>query len=393
MGFPRKLLIAGRVTHYVHEGRLYAYTPYVREIDLWSELFEEVMIAGTLRVDAPPADCSPFAYNNVTVLPVCAAGGDSLGQKLVQFFLLPKIIAQLIGGMFRADAIHARCPSDLGLLALIFAPLFSSNLIAKYAGQWMGFEREPAAWKLQRALLRSSWWRGPVTVYTDQSEQPGKIIPFFTSMLSDQQIARGRVAASKPRDTGVFRVLFVGRLSAARNVDTLLRAFRELQIKDGRRMECVIAGEGPERNALELLAADLGISDRTRFLGGLPFERVLECYESANVVVLAANSEGWGKAITEAMAFGCICVGSNLGVMPILLGNNRGLLVPPRDVWALSSALQYIADHPSEAALMAARSVAWVQKFSLSAMKSALREVMLNNWMARSSSPQIAPLQ
>ena len=393
MGLPRRLLIAGRVAHYAHAGKIYAYTPYVREIDLWSELFEEIEIAGTLRTEPPPGDCSPFANSNVTVLSVCPAGGDTLWKKFVQLLLLPRIVAQLIVAMCRADAIHARCPSDLGLLALVLGPLFSSNLIAKYAGQWMAFDGEPAAWKLQRALLRSAWWRGPVTVYTNRTDQPGKIVPFFTSILTDEQVLRGRVAAAKARNPEVFQVLFVGRLSAARNVDTLLRAFKDVRPKDGRRTECIIVGEGPEKSALEELASELGVSGCTNFVGGLPFEKVLERYEAANVLVLAANSEGWGKAVTEAMAFGCVCIGSNRGVMPIILGDERGLLVPPRDVGALTSAMQYLADHPSEMALMATRSVVWVQNYSLSALKASLRDVMLNSWTRNLPAPQVVTLR
>lgn len=381
MNSVRKLLIVARVDHYFHNGRFYAYTPYAREIDLWADLFPEVAIAGTLHKKFPPRDCTAFAKNNVRVLPVLQAGGNSFKAKFQQLFLLPKIICQLAGYMRQCDAIHARCPCDLGLLGLLMGPLFTRNLIAKYAGQWRAFPNEPNAWRLQRALLCSNWWKGPVTVYSGNSDQPSKVIPFFTSVLSDDDIARARIAANKPRDPNYFRVLFVGRLSAARNVDVLLRALSKLRIPN-RKIECRIVGEGPERVALEKLAAQLGIQNQTKFTGGLVFDKVLECYESSDVLVLAAQSEGWGKSVTEAMAFGCVCIGSNRGMMPEILGENRGLLVAPRDVGALQNALQYVADHSEESGLMAKRGGEWAQKFSIDGMREALRKVMDENWVA-----------
>ena len=377
--FPKRLLIVGRVTHYEYCGQLYAYTPYVREIDIWADLFEQINIAGTLIDAAPTSDCSPFTRRNIRVLGVPAAGGSGFKAKLLQAFALPKTVWRLASFMKDADAIHARCPSDLGMLGLVIGPLFSRKLIAKYTGQWMAFPHEAMAWKLQRAILRSAWWGGPVTVYSRGSDQPGKIFPFFTSILTDEQMHRARVASSKQRDPGFFRVLFVGRLSAARNVDTLLNAVALLSI-NGRQVECIIAGEGPERPTLEKLAMELGIADQTRFLGGLPFDKVLDCYESANVLVLAGESEGWGKAVTEAMAFGCVCIGGNRGMMPLILGDERGFLVEPRDVSDLQQALQYVADHPDDAARRSERSAIWAQRMSLDGLRKALREVMEDCW-------------
>lgn len=385
MHFAKKILIVARVDHYRHEGRFYAYTPYAREMDLWGDLFSEVAIAGTLRDETPPNDCSPFLRKNVRVLPVAEAGGDGLKAKFQQLFVLPKILWQLAGYMRQYDAIHARCPCDLGLLALLMGPLFTRNLIAKYAGQWRPFPNEPAAWRFQRAILESNWWKGPVTAYSGNSNSSSKVIPFFTSVLSDEHIARARLAAAKPRDPKYFRVLFVGRLSKARNVDVLLRAVSKLDIRT-RRIECIIVGEGPERESLERLANDLGIQAQTKFTGGLDFENVIERYEMADVLVLAAQSEGWGKSVTEAMAFGCVCIGSDRGMMPQILGEKRGLLVQPGDAEELRNALQYVADHTEESFSMSERAAAWAQRLSLDGMREALRKVMNEHWKTPGSS-------
>ena len=376
---PKRLLIIARVNHYRHNGRLFSYGPYARELDVWADLFAEVIIAGTCRDEAPPGDCSAFTRRNITIQPIREAGGEGMAARLRQAVALPQIIWQLIRQMRAADAIHVRCPCDLGLLGAVFAPLFSRRLIAKYATQWLAFAGEPRAWRWQRMILSSKWWRGPVTVYGEWPNQPAKVIPFFTSMLTDEQIGRARLAASRKKRSDILRILYVGRLSTSKNVDVLLRAIA-LMKPPVRRVECAIVGEGPERANLEAQATQLGLSNRVTFTGGVSFDQVLDYYEQAHVLVLASNIEGWPKAVAEGMAFGLVCIGTERGMMPQMLGEGRGLLVPPRDVEALCKALQHLAENPQESAAMALRAAAWAQRYSIDGLREALRELMAHWW-------------
>jgi glycosyltransferase involved in cell wall biosynthesis len=369
----RRLLVVARVNHYRHAGRLYAYTPYAREIDVWAELFPEVMIAGTLRDEAPPADCSAFARQNVTVLPVT----DVDRSRVVQAARLPKTIWQLLRYMRCADAIHVRCPCDLGLLGVLFAPLFTRRLYAKYATNWPGFPGEPWAWRLQRAVLRSRWWHGPVTVYGDWPAQNGNVVPFFTSVLTAEQIARARahVAASKP-SSDALRVLFVGRLSKSKNADILLSAVAALK----RNVECTIVGEGSEQPALAAHATQLGLNGEVRFTGGASLEQVLGWYERSDVLVLVSDLEGWPKAISEAMTFGLVCIGADRGIVPWMLAEGRGIVVQPRNVVALATALRQVAADREQSRLMGRRAADWAQQHSLEGLRDALRELLKERW-------------
>ena len=81
---PFTLVIVSHVIHYEHEGRLYAYGPYAREIDIWADLFPVVAIAAPLRRQVPPQDCVPFGRANIEVIPQLETGGDDLSAKLRQ---------------------------------------------------------------------------------------------------------------------------------------------------------------------------------------------------------------------------------------------------------------------------------------------------------------------
>jgi len=292
---------------------------------------------------------------------------------------LPALVWGLTRAMRGADAIHVRCPGSLGLMGAVLAPLFSQRLVAKYAGQWSGYAGEPWTWRLQRALLRSRWWGGPVTVYGRWPDQPAHVIPFFTSMLTVEQLARARQAAQAKVFGDRLRILFVGRLSAAKNVNVLLEALA-LLARRSLRVRCAIVGDGPQRPALETQADDLGLKDSVQFSGGVDLERVLDHYEEADVLVLASETEGWPKVVAEAMAFGLVCVASDRGLLPEMLGNGRGLLVPPGDAAALAEALGAVAADPAASRAMAGRAASWAQQFSLDGLREALRDLLNAHW-------------
>jgi hypothetical protein len=373
----RVLCIVSHVVHYRNGGKVHAYAPYAREIEMWADLFPEVRIAAPCEDGPPPGDAAPIDRPNVDVDPQPRTGGDTVGAKVKQALLLPVLIASMARALRRADAVHVRCPGNLGLLGIVMAPLFSRRLIAKYAGQWNGFPGEARTVRLQRAILRSGWWKGPVTVYGSWPDQPPWIVPFFTSVLDREQIERARRAAAgrAPRAPNTRpRVLFVGRLSRAKNVDSLLDAVSRLGLP------CTIVGDGPERGALEAQAARLGRLGLTaEFAGAVDFDRVLGFYETHDILVLASETEGWPKAIVEAMAFGLVCIGSDRGLIPQILGEGRGFVVPPRDVDALAAALRRAAD-PVEAGAMIGRAAAFGQRYSLEDLREALRDLMAERW-------------
>jgi glycosyltransferase involved in cell wall biosynthesis len=372
----RRLCIVSHVVHYRYGGKVHAYAPYAREIEMWADLFSEVRVAAPCEDGTPPGDAAPIDRPNVDMDPQPRTGGDSCGAKGKQALLLPVLIATLARAMRRADAIHVRCPGNLGLLGAVMAPLFSRRIIAKYAGQWTGFPGEAWTVRLQRAILGSGWWKGPVTVYGSWPDQPPWIVPFFTSVLDRDQIERARRAAAARAPKDRPRILFVGRLSRAKNVDVILDALGRLR-HEGIDLPCTIVGDGPERGALEAQAARLGVD--AGFAGAVEFDRVLGFYETHDILVLASETEGWPKAIVEAMAFGLLCIGSERGLIPQILGEGRGFVVPPRDVDALTAALRRAAD-PMEAGLRIELAAAFGQRYSLEDLREALRELMAERW-------------
>ena len=378
----RRLLIVSHVAHYEHQGRLFAYGPYAREIDIWAELFPEIIIAAPVHRQTPPGDAIAFQHSNISLAPQWETGGDTLLAKVTQLLALPGHLWRLARAMRGADAIHVRCPGNLGLLGCLLAPCFRKPRVAKYAGQWNDYSGEPRAWRLQKRLLASKWWNAPVLIYGKWPDQPAHIIPFFTSVMGREQMARA-VAVARQRDFASFkRVLFVGRLSAQRNVDILVEAV-DICRRRGVDLTCRIVGDGEMRPRLAEQVARLNLSASVSFSGALPYEQVMAEYAGADVLVLVAESEGWGKATLEGMAFGLVCVGANRGPVPWILGEGRGVIVEPRDPEALAHVLTQIASEPERAKEMAHRGALWAQGYSLEALKEAIRRVLESWWKVK----------
>lgn len=110
----------------------------------------------------------------------------------------------------------------------------------------------------------------------------------------------------------------------------------------------VLAGDGPERTALERQAAELGVADRVVFAGFVKDAAAM--LSIFDVKVIPSLSEGLSYAGAEAMACGVPVVASEVGGLPELLDRGAcGALVPPADPEALAAAISDILTDPKRA--------------------------------------------
>lgn len=102
-------------------------------------------------------------------------------------------------------------------------------------------------------------------------------------------------------------LLFVGRLSREKNLDSLFKIFRAVHQRD-QNVTMVLSGSGPEEEELHALAEQMGISDKLVFTGRLSQEDVASAYKSADLFVFPSVTETQGLVLVEAMAAGLAVV-------------------------------------------------------------------------------------
>lgn len=129
----------------------------------------------------------------------------------------------------------------------------------------------------------------------------------------------------------------------------LLEAAARLAAR-GIRFELLLAGDGPEADAIGRQIEELQLGGQVRRLGRVPHAELLRLYLERRVdcVVLPSLDlggglhEGISVALVEAMAHGVPAIGTCTGGLPELLGGGAGLLVPPADADALAGALERV---------------------------------------------------
>jgi glycosyltransferase involved in cell wall biosynthesis len=166
---------------------------------------------------------------------------------------------------------------------------------------------------------------------------PDDRIAVIRNAVDDEFAGAG---APVSRNGGELRILFVGRLTNWKGVETLLLALRGL---DGTRL--VVAGAGPQLPAAVELARQLGIADRVEFAGGIRRGEIRSLMEQSHVLVLPSLYEGLSHTLLEAGAMGLALIASTCGGNREVVDDRRdGLLVPPRDVGALQASLGELRD-------------------------------------------------
>jgi len=146
---------------------------------------------------------------------------------------------------------------------------------------------------------------------------------------------------------GPVRLVCTGRMVAAKGHRILLEALAPL-IAEGADLTCSLIGDGPERRSLETLCQELGIAAQVRFLGAMSHQSTLAEVVAADVFVLASFAEGLPVALMEAMALGVPCVSTTIAAIPELISDRvNGLLVPPANSEALSSAIAQLVHDPN----------------------------------------------
>src|ERR1700689_705108 len=202
-----------------------------------------------------------------------------------------------------------------------------------------------------------------------------EVIP--TGLPADRYLpgdgARFRATFGIPTDRPLL--LYVGRVAHEKNIEFLLHAFVALR-RTRQDAMLVIAGEGPAREHLQSLVAQLGIRPDVHFIGYLDRERGLaDCYAAADVFVFASRTETKGLVLLEALAQGRPVVSTvHLGTASILQAG-CGARVAPEKPDAFAQAIACILDDPARAARLSVQARSFASGWASNLMAARLADL------------------
>jgi len=195
-----------------------------------------------------------------------------------------------------------------------------------------------------------------------------KVAPDIPIQVIPNAIDLSQFTPPRQRDThGPVRLLYVGRFTATKNVETLIEAVHILAQREVGDFELELVGEGTQRPQLERMVAERGLARCVRFSDWVPRERIADYYRRADIFATATTWEGMPNTVLEAMACGLPIVGTQVpGLQELVQDTVNGYLVPPRDPVALADALALLIDNGYErrrmgrqSRLLAERQFAW----------------------------------
>jgi len=377
-----RLLIISHTPHHRAAGRLVGWGPTVRELDYLSELFAEVVHVAPVYDGPPPGSARAYASERVTVRAVRPAGGESLAAKLDVARLYPGYAAAIREELGRADAVHVRCPANISLLALALlrAARRPEPRWVKYAGNWRPDGGEAWSYTLQRRWLAANAHRGVVTVNGRWPDQPPHVFTFDNPSLTERELAAGRQAAAGKCLTLPLELIFVGALNDAKGVGRVLATALALRER-GVPFRLRLLGDGPDRPRYEAWAAERNLREVV-FHGWVSREAVGHYGAAAHFILHPSlSSEGWPKALSEAMAYGAVPITSTISSMPqILAAVGAGVALPAQDTQGVAAAMVSYVNDPDKWLAASQAGVAAAPRFGYRNYQNAVRDLFARAW-------------
>jgi glycosyltransferase involved in cell wall biosynthesis len=180
------------------------------------------------------------------------------------------------------------------------------------------------------------------------------IIPCGTDIRRFGAINKQKARSVLGIDPDALMVFYVGRFDPRKGIETLVRAVGQSQLRGNKNLKLVIGGgsrpgqsDGKERDRIEGIVAELGMSDITTFPGRLGDEILPAYYAAADVCVVPSHYEPFGLVAIEAMASGTPVVASDVGGLQFtVVPEETGLLAPAQDEAAFAAAIDRILSNP-----------------------------------------------
>lgn len=237
--------------------------------------------------------------------------------------------------------LHCHYPDANGTVAVLAAKIAGITYSLHIHGPDVFWDAE--AWRLREKIegaafgvCISNYARSQVMLRVSP-EHWGKLHIVHCGVEPGSFSPRGPVEEIK-------KLVFVGRLAAAKGLDVLLEAVRLVR-EAGRDVELRIIGDGPDRARLETASDAMGLGGCVRFEGALPNERVAAILAESDAFVMASFAEGVPVVLMEAMAAGVPVIATRIAGIPELIGDGvSGLLMTPGDAAGLRDAVLAAGD-------------------------------------------------
>lgn len=347
-----------------------------------SQLFASTRVVVPVSEAGLTAGEGPLTGHNFTVVPLSPARGRDLRRKLdFPFWLLRNSIA-ITREILRADAIHAPIPGDVGTIGMLGAWLLGKPLFVRHCGNWL-VQRTTAERFWKWFMVRFAGGRNMMLATGGSDTAPTAQNPnvhwIFSTSLDEQQLQKLPTARTNA-DTIEPRLIIACRQESEKGTQTVIESL-PLLLPDFPTLTLDVIGDGGALPRFRKRAEELGVIAQVRFHGKVKQQRVLELLQTATLFCYPTRaSEGFPKAVLEALACGLPVITTRVSVLPQLINPGSGILLDQPTPELLAAAVRRTLSDPASWRSMSEAAFRVAQQFSLEGWRDTIAQHLRRAW-------------
>lgn len=365
------------ITHVIHKEKnncLFAYEPYVREMNLWLKNVSETKIVAPFSNEDITKIESVYKTEKISINKIFPFNVLSLKGIINSIFKIPLILREIYKAMCWADHIHLRCPGNIGLLGCFVQIFFPKKpKTVKYAGNWDPKSKQPWSYRLQKWIVSNTFLTKncKVLVYGQWKNQSKNVMPFFTASYTEKEILKVTPKSFEE----IINFIFVGTFSIGKQPLVCVKVVQELY-KEGNKVRLDMYGNGSEFKKVKDYIRINNLEDIIFLHGNQSKEMVKKAFKNAHFLIFISKSEGWPKVVAEAMFWECLPISKAVSCVPMMLDNgNRGGIVSDSIDEIVTTVKGYIINQ-KKYKKQVIKAKKWSQQFTLEKFEKEIKKLL-----------------
>jgi glycosyltransferase involved in cell wall biosynthesis len=347
-----------------------------------SELFDETRLVVPVVQDAHVIGEVGLLGDNLSVVPLSVPLGQNLGRKLLLVIWLVKNLPVIVGEIRRADAVHTPIPGDVGTIGLIIAMILRRPLFVRYCGNW--FVRRTIAEHFWGWLLeRTAGDRNVVLATGGDGNPPSDRNPsvrwIFSSSLRESELKE--YASPRTRAVGNGpRLIICCRQERKKGTDIVIESLPLLE-SEFPDISLDVVGDGASLVDFQRTAERRGVGHRVRFHGKVDHDGVMALLRTADLFCFpTTSSEGFPKAVLEALACGLPVVTTPVSVLGELIGAGGGFLLDSATPPEVARGVRWCFADADRYQTLSSAAVRTAAQYSLERWRDCIASFLVPSW-------------
>jgi glycosyltransferase involved in cell wall biosynthesis len=352
-----------------------------------SELFDEMRLLVPVEGISRPKGEVTLSGDRISIVPLDVPRGRDLRRKLLLPVWLLRNLRRIIREIRRADAVHTPIPGDVGSIGMLVAMALRKPLFIRHCGNW--YVRRTAAEYFWRWLLeRTAGDRTVVLATGGADDPPSNYNPqvrwiFSTSLRQSEleECASGRegIHQSGPR------LIIAARQEREKGTGLIIESLSLLETHYPD-ISLDVVGDGAALEEFRALANQCHVAHRVRFHGKLNHSSVIALLKTADVFCFpTTSSEGFPKAVIEALACGLPVVSTRVSVLGKLIGEGGGVLLESATAAEVARGIRWCLADAERYEVLSSTAVQTAARYSLERWRDTIGSLLTPSWGPLSS--------